>query len=49
METTAPPEKTDLREQLSQISYLAVKTEPTDFAGVVKLGEFLKLDRKSVV
>ncbi|HUO57976.1 MAG TPA: Hpt domain-containing protein, partial [bacterium] len=37
------PGKDDLREQLSQISYLAVKAEPADFAAVLKLAEFLKL------
>ena len=33
----------DLKEQLSQISFMAVKTEPTNFAGVLRVAECLKL------
>lgn len=43
MNSPAKPEWAKLQEELSNISYLAVKTEPNDFAGVLKLAEYLNL------
>ena len=43
MPVTPTPEWVNLQEELSRISYLAVKTESADFAGVLKLAEYLNL------
>ncbi len=43
MDQPAAAPKAGSREQLSQISYLAVKTPPNDFPNVLRLAEYLQL------